>query len=311
MKKLLYYLPIFVFLTAFTCDNEPLEGEFGTGTGSCPEATQAVVEASVNFINATEENYQTLCSAYKVALENLIDACGDPDGSIQLSIDALGSCTDPSDFDDCEALENATNLAEINFINATEENYSDFCLAYKLALENQIEGCGDTGGSLQAIIDGLDCEEDEVLGELIVGGQTYELFSANIINTEASGGELPRVQINLMNVTEDQIFSSDDFIDLVFVYLEIEEEEWQETTYSDFYDLGINVDCTMVDGEITESTTVLGPSPSPDYPENVVLESGSVIINNLTDTILDLTFSFTRVDGVEVSGYYNGDYFQP
>jgi len=93
MKKILYYLPIFVFLTAFTCDNEPLEGDFGIGTGSCPEATQATAQASLNFINATANTYQALCVAYRTALENQIALCGDTGGALQAAIDALGDCS--------------------------------------------------------------------------------------------------------------------------------------------------------------------------------------------------------------------------
>ena len=161
MKKLSFLFSLFILLSAFTCENEPLDSEIDasdSGNLNCEAAAQEVATAALAFISAGEGDYPQLCSAYKTALENLLAACGDPDGSIQSSIDALGDCSDPNGFDDCEALANATNLAEVNFNNATDDNYSDYCIAYKLALENQIAECGDDDGSLQAIVDDLgDC----------------------------------------------------------------------------------------------------------------------------------------------------------
>ena len=158
MKKLSFLFSLFILLSAFTCENEPLDSEIDTsnsGNLNCEAAAQEVATAALAFISAGEGDYPQLCSAYKTALENLLAACGDPDGSIQSSIDALGDCSDPNGFDDCEALANATNLAEVNFNNATDDNYADYCNAYKLALENQIAECGDNDGSLQAIVDDL------------------------------------------------------------------------------------------------------------------------------------------------------------
>jgi len=37
-------------------------------------------------------DYTDACNAYKTALVNKIDTCGDPDGSDQLLVDSLGTC---------------------------------------------------------------------------------------------------------------------------------------------------------------------------------------------------------------------------
>lgn len=160
MKKISVLFSLFILLTAFTCENEPIDNDIDTNPTNitCESAAQEVATAALAFISVTDGNYTELCTAYKTALENMIVACGDPDGSIQSSIDALGDCSDPNGFNDCEAAQNATNLAEVNFNNATDDNYFDYCNAYKLALENQITECGDEGGSLQQLIDDLgDC----------------------------------------------------------------------------------------------------------------------------------------------------------
>jgi len=70
MKKLL--LPIvflFVLLSAFKCENEPLEGEFVTSfVLDCNTTTEALTVATSNFEAATDNNYTILCNAYKFAL---------------------------------------------------------------------------------------------------------------------------------------------------------------------------------------------------------------------------------------------------
>ncbi|WP_353778678.1 hypothetical protein [Winogradskyella sp. 3972H.M.0a.05] len=161
MKKILSLFAFLFLFVAITCEDEPLdegiEGNQQNNT-SCEQATLDVADAALAFTNIIDGNYTELCTDYVNALETLIEACGDPDGSIQQAIDALGDCQDPETFNDCEAAENAANLAQINLENAPDEEYGNFCTVYIAALENQIAECGDADGSLQAIIDGLgDC----------------------------------------------------------------------------------------------------------------------------------------------------------
>jgi hypothetical protein len=68
-------------------DDNPDEGN------NCEAAIVASTEAAAEFSAATDENYTSLCSDYKAALEAQIDACGDPDGELQAIIDGLGDCT--------------------------------------------------------------------------------------------------------------------------------------------------------------------------------------------------------------------------
>ena len=91
MKKLSLLVSAFILLTAFTCENEPLEGDFVTDEPdvTCEQASMNTVTAALNFVSATEATYTQLCVAYRNALEDQIAACGDPDGSIQAGIDVL------------------------------------------------------------------------------------------------------------------------------------------------------------------------------------------------------------------------------
>ncbi len=81
--------------------------------------------------------------------------------------------------DNCETAALASAEAAIEFSDATDENYTDLCVAYKTALQTQIGVCGDQNGELQAIIDDLgDCTQDpgqNTQGELSVTAGTLPL----------------------------------------------------------------------------------------------------------------------------------------
>lgn len=187
MKKLSLLFSVFILLTAFTCENEPLEGEFVTDDPdlTCEQASMNTVTAALNFVSATEATYTQLCIAYRNALEDQIAACGDPDGSIQAGIDVLGICT--AEPDACEAATTGVVIAEQNFSNATEENYTDLCNIYKTFLQNKITECGDVDGSIQDIIDGLgDCTQTAVDGTLSLVAGTLPVNFVNV-NVEVVG----------------------------------------------------------------------------------------------------------------------------
>ena len=188
MKKigLLFSL---ILLTAFTCENEPLEGEFGTGNASsCQQAVQNVFNAASDFSGVTQSdsNYTQLCMAYKNALQGQIIACGD-DGSIQAIFDSLGDCQG-SQNSDCDSATAEASSAETDFNNANDTNYTQLCNAYKTALQNKIDACGDDG-SIQAIIASLgDCSQSSQVGiRLTAGTLTLEF---DIINVVEEGGVL-------------------------------------------------------------------------------------------------------------------------
>ncbi len=93
MKKITYLLSLFVLLTAFTCEDEPLEGEFFEETNlSCEIAAQNTQNAAIAFLDVNDDNYTQLCTTYVNALVAEMEFCGDPDGSLQTQLDSLGNC---------------------------------------------------------------------------------------------------------------------------------------------------------------------------------------------------------------------------
>jgi len=153
LKKITVRYWLVVLLVVMNCDNEPYEGDFITEDNSCQLAMLATAQAANDFLNATDDNFNLLCQAYRNALENEIEICGDLDGALQSRIDDLGNCNNL-----CPGAIEATQIAQTNYDNATDQNLEELCNLYQNALEYQIEVCGDDG-TLQAIIEDLnDCE---------------------------------------------------------------------------------------------------------------------------------------------------------
>jgi hypothetical protein len=71
------------FVNVSYAGNQPVEPE------NCEEATQDAEEAQTAYENATEEDLLEACQAYRAALENKIELCGDEDGAIQAILDTL------------------------------------------------------------------------------------------------------------------------------------------------------------------------------------------------------------------------------
>ncbi|WP_179353063.1 DUF6252 family protein [Winogradskyella vidalii] len=99
---------------------------------------------------------EAACQNYIAALINQRNYCGDVDGAIQTIIDGLGSCDMSCD----DAIANVEE-AQTQLIVATIGNYFEKCAQYQFHLEEQIDICGDDDGSIQALIDTLDCGDDD------------------------------------------------------------------------------------------------------------------------------------------------------
>jgi hypothetical protein len=157
MIKKIFRTYVFASLFLFVnCDNEPYEGDIIIEDNSCELAIQASNEAADNYLNANSENFNLFCQAYKDALENQIEKCGDSDGDLQLIIDGLSDCVFNNTL--CEEAIAATQQAQVNYQGATDSNFEDLCNEYKSAVQNQIDICGNSS-ALQSILEELgSCE---------------------------------------------------------------------------------------------------------------------------------------------------------
>lgn len=98
MKKLLFLNFLAAALIATGCSSDDSNDPVNEET-QCELAMEATAIAAVNYSNATAENHAQTCNAYKVALQNQIEACGDENGALQAIINGLGDCTAPAEVD--------------------------------------------------------------------------------------------------------------------------------------------------------------------------------------------------------------------
>ena len=115
---------------------------------------EASISPSLEFI--IKADFEAACSNYVAALNSQRNYCGDMDGSIQAIIDSIENCELT-----CEQA--TSNVAEANtqYVTATIGNFDEKCAQYLLYLQEQKDICGDEDGSIQAIIDNLDCGDDD------------------------------------------------------------------------------------------------------------------------------------------------------
>jgi len=163
LKALSVFILSVVVLSFNSCENEPFEGDLNAYNNtqpniSCADATQNLAAASTNYSQVTsgDANYNAVCTAYANALQDQITACGDDTGALQLLLDSLDCSVNTPD--DCPSAQSATQAAATAY-NANTSN-ATLCNAYIVALQNEILLCGDANGDLQAIIDGLDCSNN-------------------------------------------------------------------------------------------------------------------------------------------------------
>lgn len=170
----------FILTLMLSCDNEPYEGGFlGNQENNCLVATQSTAEATLNFLGANIDNYVQVCTAYRAALQAQIQACGDPDGSLLAIVNQLGDCSEATQ-DPCELATTAADAAETAFEEASADNFMPLCNAYKAALENVINECGDEGGTIQVTIDGLDCSNNQANTSIVGTWRITSLTSNGI-----------------------------------------------------------------------------------------------------------------------------------
>ncbi|MBT8259403.1 MAG: hypothetical protein KJO49_13070 [Bacteroidia bacterium] len=171
MKNLLSYALILVFLSAFTCENEPLEGEFNIvdPVNDCEDATSTVDIALLAFQSSNADNYEVRCNGLKQAYLLQIDACGDPDGSIQQSINALGDCTQEQMGFNCNGLE----LSEVAGQGFTcDYNMYDQLSLANVYLEEDYATDEDNDGT-----------DDHFLNRIYITDGTAELDANNVFQT--------------------------------------------------------------------------------------------------------------------------------
>ena len=162
IRRILILFSFMWLFMAITCDNEPYDGDvIVNDIDNCLMAAELTTQALIDFANTDIESYNLLCQAYRDAIENQIEICGDEYGYLQDIIDGLGDCIiDDNNTTECEMAVVASALALEALEDAISVEYMAACIAYREALENQIFNCGDDGTLLNIILELGNCEPD-------------------------------------------------------------------------------------------------------------------------------------------------------
>ncbi len=163
-------------------NGEPTCEEAQEGAETAQMAYEATFSTQLEYIDS--QAFVTACNNYVSALEIQMNICDDPDGSIQMLIDDLNNCVFP-----CAYAEQNSATAQVAYEAATIGNYADTCDAYAAYLQEQITACGDEDGSIQAILDDLDCGDDDNDGIPNI----FEDFDGdmNLDNDDTDGDTIP------------------------------------------------------------------------------------------------------------------------
>ncbi|OIQ30041.1 MAG: hypothetical protein BM564_04545 [Bacteroidetes bacterium MedPE-SWsnd-G2] len=183
-------------------------GSFPSAVYTCDDAianTQNVL-ANLALVDMSDSDaYEVACNTYVAALENQKNYCGDVDGAIQDIIDGLNNCQLP-----CEQAEINRAAAQIEFENASIGNYTERCANYLFYLTEQMEFCGDEDGSIQIIIDALNCADDDNDGIPTI----YEDFNGDgdITNDDIDADGIPNYLDN--DDDGDGVLTADEQLDI-------------------------------------------------------------------------------------------------
>lgn len=305
MKKISFLFSIFILVTAFTCENEPLEGDFSDDSDlSCEIASQNTQDAAIAFLDVTDETYTQLCIAYRNALEVQMQFCGDSDGSLQTQINSLGDCG-AANLDPCETVTISADQAEIAYNEDTSN--ATLCNTYKTALEIKVTVCGDSDGSIQAIIDSLDCStgtggDADIVGTwLLTAWIGEEAIDLNNDGTESENFfdemECYENETLVFNVDNTGVNMSTSFASFMFEIEVGTTNEYDYTIECELENENINFTWTQNGSNVTvnDGTSVLDYTLNGNQLSVFIPEGFTAFSSDFTATTSqDLTFIYTK-----------------
>lgn len=163
----------------------------------------------------------------------------------------------------------------------------------------------------------FNCSDDEssndnqtptITNQFTINGQSYELQSAFVYDESDEPNEVSEIGITLTNKSFQEIATQTNTENVTLIYFDFDDITVNQTTYNDITDYNFSVNGTVTNEEFLSGTILL--TDDSDLT-NLNASSGEVTINSISDTSIDLSFTFTRTDGVVISGSYSGLYQVP
>ncbi|WP_299683681.1 hypothetical protein [uncultured Dokdonia sp.] len=334
MKKISYYLPFLLLCFAITftsCDDEQLEGEFFTtpdgqeitidDSPECQTALTAFQQAALELQNADPANSAAACAALSTALDNFVFTCGvdTTDASVVAALALLNGCADMTN--NCTTATTNAAAAQTAFENADPSNQEALCNAYTLALEAQIAACGDADGSLQAIIDGLDCIDQVCADAIAATNAAFEIFDMADVTDEdayvaacqdyalalqaqivACGDPDGSLEVTLDNLGDCSIPEDDGpvrmNVDEVFKNFNIADAPIDGSTFE--------VTATDIDVNDTFEFTLVLQQTGENVLQNIVLTIDGVVFEPVLSGAPQFVNEITQNDGTVIIGTFSG-----
>jgi len=294
----------------FSCDTEPLEGEFSsTPDGTDPEefcanAGLAIADAQLAFLDASETNAQALCENLRNTIESVITNCGDPGGMFQAFLDGIGNdCSnvpDVGDTDNTGAGQFSANIDGLPF-SASGQNTGAF---FTLNTFN-VSGINPSTGEMIVItvqnVNGPGTFDLTISGNGAIAGGAYVPETGSNAFVSDISGTLTITELDLVNNitsgtfefvgTEALTGATVDITEGVFSNLNVQTEAGGDPTST------LNVD---VDGIPMSPDSVVGIESTTAGVTTIAI----VANNNATNQNLSLTFPVDIVPGT-----YEFDFF--
>lgn len=132
------------------------------------------------------ETYEAACNAYREATVVQRTYCGDLSGDLSQLIAELNTCGFRCSF----ASQNR-NTAQAAFEAATIGDYILACENYLFYLQQQIEVCGDPDGSIQMVIDDLNCNDSDADGIPDIFENFNGDIDGNLDDDDSDGDGIP------------------------------------------------------------------------------------------------------------------------
>jgi len=158
------------------------------------------------------------------------------------------------------------------------------------------------------------CSEDDdkinIDNKVSIGDVEYSLGLITIRDENQGNPEFINnpleLEFNLSDYTFQQLDNEEDAENLLVIYFDIIAFEIQEGEYSSLNDYEIETGVNLTNGVISGGEVIA--SNRLGSTDNQKLSNTQFTISDLTSTSLTLEFTFRRVDGLTIQGFYSGSY---
>jgi len=157
----------------------------------------------------------------------------------------------------------------------------------------------------------LSCSSDDNSETITQNGFKFEGIFFEIktvyINDENTLDSNPSdIGFSLVSKTSSELNSENDLSNINTLYFDFNAVNIEQTTYSEILDYNAKINANRTNGNIVGGTQILS-----DNETSLQATDINITINEITQSTINFSFSFTRNDGKIITGNYSGNYLTP